>query len=68
MEEKKYAEIILFSLPSISTSPPLPLSLSAQDYHWWWRSFSLSGSASYYVMGYAIIYYYTKVYSHVTVT
>ncbi|CAI8057467.1 Transmembrane 9 superfamily member 4 [Geodia barretti] len=34
--------------------------LCGEDYHWWWRSFSLSGSSSYYVMGYAIIYYYTK--------
>lgn len=32
-----------------------------QDYHWWWRSFLLSGSCSVYVFLYAIFYYVTKV-------
>lgn len=34
--------------------------LCGEDYHWWWRSFLLSGSASFYVLAYSIIYYYTK--------
>lgn len=35
--------------------------LCGEDYHWWWRSFILSGSSSFYVLTYSIIYYYTKV-------
>jgi hypothetical protein len=35
--------------------------LCGEDYHWWWRSFTLSGSCSFYVLAYSIIYYYTKV-------
>lgn len=34
--------------------------LCGEDYHWWWRSFILSGSCSFYVLAYSIIYYYTK--------
>ena len=36
--------------------------LCGEDYNWWWRSFFLSGSASYYVLAYSIIYFFTKVY------
>ena len=35
--------------------------LCGEDYHWWWRSFLLSGSASFYVIAYSVLYYYTKV-------
>ena len=35
--------------------------LCGEDYNWWWRSFFLSGSASYYVLAYSIIYFFTKV-------
>lgn len=34
--------------------------LCGEDYNWWWRSFFLSGSASYYVLAYSIIYFFTK--------
>lgn len=32
-----------------------------QNYHWWWRSFFISGSPSYYVLAYSVVYYFTKV-------
>lgn len=32
-----------------------------QDYHWWWRSFFMSGSCSIYVFFYATFYFVTKV-------
>ena len=35
--------------------------LCGENYHWWWRSFLLSGSASYYVLAYSVMYYFTKV-------
>jgi len=35
--------------------------LCGEDYHWWWRSFILSGSSSFYVLAYSFVYYYTKV-------
>ena len=35
--------------------------LCGEDYHWWWRSYILSGASSFYVLAYSIIYYYTKV-------
>lgn len=38
--------------------------LCGEDYHWWWRSFILSGSSTFYVLAYSIIYYYTKVLRH----
>ena len=31
-----------------------------QDYHWWWRSFVVSGGSAVYVFLYAIFYYATK--------
>ncbi|RMX59651.1 hypothetical protein pdam_00010475 [Pocillopora damicornis] len=30
------------------------------DYHWWWRSFFMSGSCSIYVFFYAVFYFVTK--------
>lgn len=35
-----------------------------QDYHWWWKSFLMSGSCSVYVFLYAIFYFLTKVCTH----
>ena len=32
-----------------------------QDYHWWWRSFLMSGACSLYVFFYSIYYFVTKV-------
>jgi transmembrane 9 superfamily protein 2/4 len=34
--------------------------LCSEDYHWWWRSFLTSGSSSFYLFLYAILYYVTK--------
>lgn len=31
-----------------------------QNYHWWWRSFVVSGGSAFYVLAYSV-YYYTKV-------
>ncbi|KAK3737539.1 hypothetical protein QZH41_010645, partial [Actinostola sp. cb2023] len=34
--------------------------LVSEDYHWWWRSFLMSGSCSLYVFLYAVFYFVTK--------
>lgn len=34
--------------------------LCAENYHWWWKSFSISGGSAVYVMGYSAFYYFTK--------
>ena len=36
------------------------LQLCSEDYHWWWRSFLVSGGCSFYVFAYAIFYYVAK--------
>ena len=32
-----------------------------QDYHWWWRSFIVSGGSAVYVFAYSIFYFVSKV-------
>lgn len=34
--------------------------LCAEDYHWWWRSFIVSGGSAVYVFAYAVFYFITK--------
>jgi transmembrane 9 superfamily member 2/4 len=34
--------------------------LCAEDYHWWWRSFVVSGGSAIYVLLYAVFYFATK--------
>lgn len=34
--------------------------LCAEDYHWWWRSFIVSGGSAVYLFAYSIFYYFTK--------
>jgi transmembrane 9 superfamily protein 2/4 len=34
--------------------------LCAENYHWWWKSFAISGGSALYVMAYSIFYYYSK--------
>lgn len=34
--------------------------LCAEDYNWWWRSFLTSGSSAFYLFGYAIVYFVTR--------
>ena len=36
------------------------LQLCAEDYHWWWRSFVVSGGSAVYVFLYSIFYFTTK--------
>eukprot|EP01147_Barroeca_monosierra_P010171 gene10171-2333_t len=36
------------------------LQLCAEDYHWWWRSFIVSGGSAIYVFCYSIFYFQTK--------
>lgn len=36
------------------------LQLCAEDYHWWWRTFVVSGGSALYVFGYAIFYFLSK--------
>ncbi|XP_064624423.1 transmembrane 9 superfamily member 4-like isoform X2 [Lineus longissimus] len=34
--------------------------LCGEDYHWWWRSFIVSGGSAFYVFAYSIFYFITK--------
>ncbi|XP_022254354.1 transmembrane 9 superfamily member 4-like isoform X3 [Limulus polyphemus] len=34
--------------------------LCGEDYHWWWRSFLVSGGSAVYVFAYAVFYFWTK--------
>jgi len=34
--------------------------LCAENYHWWWRSFIVSGGSAIYVLLYSVFYFYTK--------
>merc|ERR1719311_1924362 len=34
--------------------------LSAENYHWWWRAFFVSGAAGVYVFGYSVLYFLTR--------
>ncbi|CAC5396025.1 TM9SF2_4 [Mytilus coruscus] len=34
--------------------------LCGEDYHWWWRSFIVSGGSAIYVLAYSVFYFYTK--------
>lgn len=31
-----------------------------QDYHWWWRSFIVSGGSAFYILIYSLFYFLTK--------
>eukprot|EP00096_Caligus_rogercresseyi_P004465 TRINITY_DN1873_c0_g1_i1.p1 TRINITY_DN1873_c0_g1~~TRINITY_DN1873_c0_g1_i1.p1 ORF type:complete len:628 (-),score=180.25 TRINITY_DN1873_c0_g1_i1:314-2197(-) len=34
--------------------------LCSENYHWWWRSFFVSGGSAVYVFAYSVFYFYTK--------
>ncbi|CAG9099149.1 Transmembrane 9 super member 4 [Plutella xylostella] len=34
--------------------------LCGEDYHWWWKSFIVSGGSSVYILIYSIFYFFTK--------
>lgn len=34
--------------------------LCAEDYHWWWRSFIVSGGSAFYIFLYSIFYFFQK--------
>ncbi|KAJ8978581.1 hypothetical protein NQ317_015998 [Molorchus minor] len=34
--------------------------LCEEDYHWWWRSFIVSGGSALYILGYSLFYLVTK--------
>jgi len=36
--------------------------LTAEDWRWWWRSFLVSGSSAFFVFGYSILYFGTRLY------
>ena len=36
------------------------MQLCSENYHWWWRSFCVSGGSALYVFAYSIFYFYTK--------
>lgn len=52
--------VILASCVSQISIVMIYFQLCAEDYHWWWRSFFMSGSCSIYVFFYAIFYFVTK--------
>ena len=35
--------------------------LCAENYRWWWNSFTVGGGSGLYVLAYSVFYYYTKV-------
>ncbi|XP_027045956.1 transmembrane 9 superfamily member 4-like [Pocillopora damicornis] len=52
--------LILASCVSQISIVMIYFQLCAEDYHWWWRSFFMSGSCSIYVFFYAVFYFVTK--------
>ena len=34
--------------------------LCAENYHWWWRAFLSSGACSFYMFGYAVMFYFRR--------
>ncbi|XP_068677875.1 transmembrane 9 superfamily member 4-like [Montipora foliosa] len=52
--------LILASCVSQISIVMIYFQLCSEDYHWWWRSFFMSGSCSIYVFFYAIFYFVTK--------
>merc|ERR1719502_2124053 len=34
--------------------------LTAEDWRWWWRSFLVSGSSAFFVFGYSVLFYMTR--------
>lgn len=34
--------------------------LCGEDYHWWWRSFIISGGSAFFVLAYSVFYFITK--------
>lgn len=52
--------LILACCVSLISIVMIYFQLCAEDYHWWWKSFLMSGSCSIYVFLYAIFYYITK--------
>lgn len=52
--------LILASCVSQISIVMIYFQLCAEDYHWWWRSFFMSGSCSIYVFFYAVFYFITK--------
>jgi transmembrane 9 superfamily protein 2/4 len=34
--------------------------LCSENYHWWWRSYIVSGGSAIYVLAYSVFYFYTK--------
>ncbi|KXS17099.1 endosomal protein [Gonapodya prolifera JEL478] len=51
--------ILLITVIEVSVSL-IYFVLCAEDYHWWWRSFFIGGSAGIYIFLYSIFYYATK--------
>ena len=41
-------------------TPCFPIPLPRKDYHWWWRSFIVSGGSAVYVFLYSAFYYTSK--------
>ncbi|PVD23032.1 hypothetical protein C0Q70_16294 [Pomacea canaliculata] len=51
--------ILIISVSQISVVM-VYFQLCGEDYHWWWRSFLLSGGSAFYVFAYSIFYFHTK--------
>ncbi|XP_062520394.1 transmembrane 9 superfamily member 1-like [Corticium candelabrum] len=52
--------IILLSVTACISIALTYFQLSSEDYCWWWRSLFSAGSASFYVFGYSLFYYYKR--------
>jgi transmembrane 9 superfamily protein 1 len=52
--------IILLSVTACISIALTYFQLSSEDYRWWWRSLFSAGSASFYVFGYSLFYYYKR--------
>ncbi|XP_052776751.1 transmembrane 9 superfamily member 4-like [Mya arenaria] len=51
--------ILLISVSQISIVM-VYFQLCGEDYHWWWRSFIVSGGSAVYIFAYSIFYFITK--------
>ncbi|KAJ8306195.1 hypothetical protein KUTeg_016740 [Tegillarca granosa] len=52
--------ILIISVSQISVVM-VYFQLCGEDYHWWWRSFIVSGGSAVYVLAYSVFYFVTKV-------
>lgn len=52
--------ILCLTRSSVARTRFSTISYILQDYHWWWRSFIVSGGSAIYVFAYAVFYFFTQ--------